>query len=457
MSAIPTEAQAGDRHDPSSAAGNDPSSIAANGAAIKQNDARIQAERSSQHLVTAFVLSGLFFMLLPGTFLGVWSLIDISRAHLPSALPQAWLQAHGQAQIFGWIGSFIIGIGFYSLTKMQSSKRFPSRAGWIAWVLWTAGVSLRWIGGVMDWQWRILLPLSALLELAGFLLFFRSVRARSARSGSPPLWIRMVGIATGGFLITLLVNFGILLHQAIVAGSPALPHVLDQQFVDLSVWGVLVPTIWGFNSRWLPIFAGLQEPHGKRLFAAYLLLILGIATTFAGFWPIAAVAFFLASLTAIDALRIWEPAIRPAKLINVHPSFPIFLRITYGWLLVSAILALVAVPFDHSGGIFGASRHALTVGFVASMVFAIGQRVLPAFCGMRVLFSTQVMFWSLCLLSIGCFLRVVSEALAYQEIWAPAWKILPVSAIIEITAVCLFAFNLVATLLRPPAHLRASH
>lgn len=421
------------------------------------NDARIQAERSSQHLVTVFVLSGLFFMLLPGTFLGVWSLIDISRAHLPSALPQAWLQAHGQAQIFGWIGSFILGIGFYSLTKMQSSKSFPSRAGWSAWALWTLGVALRWLGGVMSWQWRIFLPLSAVLELAGFLLFFRSVRSRSAKSGSPPLWIRMVGMATGGFLITLLVNLGILLHQAVSAGSPALPHILDQQFVDLAVWGLLVPTIWGFNSRWLPIFAGLKEPRGKRLFAAYVLLAVGIATNFAGLWSWAAVAFFLAALAAIDALHVWEAAIRPAKLINVHASFPVFLRITYGWLLVSAVLGLIAVPFDHSGGIFGASRHALTVGFVASMVFAIGQRVLPAFCGMRVLFSTRVMFWSLCLLSIGCFLRVLAEPLAYQGVWEPAWKILPVSAIIEITAVSLFAFNLVATLLRPPAHLRASH
>ena len=41
-----------------------------------------------------------------------------------------------------------------------------------------------------------------------------------------------------------------------VGNSPALPHGTDQQFVVLAVWGVLVPTIWGFNSRWLPIFLG---------------------------------------------------------------------------------------------------------------------------------------------------------------------------------------------------------
>jgi len=49
----------------------------------------------------------------------------------------------------------------------------------------------------------------------------------------------------------------------------------------------------------------------------------------------------------------------------------------------------------------------------------------------------------------------VAEPLAYEQIWAPAWKILPVSAVIELSAVTIFALNMVATLLQPPAHLRA--
>ena len=28
------------------------------------------------------------------------------------------INAHGHAQIFGWIGTFVIGIGYYSLSKM---------------------------------------------------------------------------------------------------------------------------------------------------------------------------------------------------------------------------------------------------------------------------------------------------------------------------------------------------
>src|ERR1035437_6711351 len=94
----------------------------------RANAAWIAGERRSQHLVTAFVISGLLFMLVPGTFLGVWNLLTISQEHGPASIPQAWLQAHGQAQIFGWIGSFILGIGFYLLIKMKATRSFPDRA-----------------------------------------------------------------------------------------------------------------------------------------------------------------------------------------------------------------------------------------------------------------------------------------------------------------------------------------
>ena len=82
-------------------------------------------EESAQRLMMAYAITGLFFMLLPGTFLGVWNLISISDGHA-SAISTAWIQAHGHAQIFGWIGTFILGIGFYSIPKMTGGRVQPS-------------------------------------------------------------------------------------------------------------------------------------------------------------------------------------------------------------------------------------------------------------------------------------------------------------------------------------------
>ena len=119
--------------------------------------ARIAGERQSQHLVTAFVISGLLFMLLPGTFLGVWNLLTISQEHGPASIPQAWLQAHGQAQIFGWIGSFILGIGFYSLTKMEPGPFRPELDGQYG-QFGRYSVLVRWLAGVTGDEWRVALP-----------------------------------------------------------------------------------------------------------------------------------------------------------------------------------------------------------------------------------------------------------------------------------------------------------
>jgi len=59
------------------------------------------------------------------------------------------------------------------------------------------------------------------------------------------------------------------------------------------------------------------------------------------------------------------------------------------------------------------------------MVFAVGQRVLPAFAGMRIVYSRRLMLSCLLLLNLGCALRVSSEILAYERYWPPAWSALP--------------------------------
>src|SRR5450755_4792936 len=90
-------------------------------------------EVALQRLLTTYIVTGLLFLLLPGTFLGVWNLISISGRHSLADLSPSWLQAHGHAQIFGWIGTFIIGIGYYSLSKMGKVLPFAVSRAWLSW------------------------------------------------------------------------------------------------------------------------------------------------------------------------------------------------------------------------------------------------------------------------------------------------------------------------------------
>ncbi len=72
-------------------------------------------ETTLSRLLMLYIGTGLIFMLLPGTSLGVWNLLAISSHRAADSVSPAWIQAHGHAQIFGWIGTFILGIGFYSI------------------------------------------------------------------------------------------------------------------------------------------------------------------------------------------------------------------------------------------------------------------------------------------------------------------------------------------------------
>jgi hypothetical protein len=87
------------------------------------------------------------------------------------------------------------------------------------------------------------------------------------------------------------------------------------------------------------------------------------------------------------------------------------------------------------------------VGFAATMVFTIGPRILPHFAGIYSIFSKRLMFLSLFLLQTGCIVRVTSEPLAYEGLFPFAWKVLPVSGMLELSGVLLFATNLALTFL----------
>ena len=192
----------------------------------------MSTEVSLQQLVTVYVATGLFFLLLPGTFLGVWNLVSISGKHSLANLSPSWIQAHGHAQIFGWIGTFIVGIGYYSLSKMGGVRRFAAWRGWASWVLWTAGVALRWFGNISEWNWRVLLPASAALQLVAFLIFFTTVsrhkpRDHSSSSRRIDTWMKLVMASTAAFLLALAMNLAVSISVARYGAHPEVPHWLD--------------------------------------------------------------------------------------------------------------------------------------------------------------------------------------------------------------------------------------
>ena len=413
-------------------------------------------ERRAARVLFAFILTGLIFVALPGTLLGVWNLLTIAGEHGSTRVSPAWIQAHGQAQLFGWVGTFILGISLYVLPKFLNRTIRKFGLLWLVWALWTAGAAWRWLIGIGGPDWRAGIVASIALQIAAYgiaqyLLWFEKDQKVAAAPPKPfpgdlASWLGIVGFASFG--LALLLNLGISVYVALRGDAPVLPATADRIFLIVSLWGFAIPVAWGYSTRFVTIFVGLKPPiqSAARWLAAGVAAV--VLSALARQFLVADLLAAAVSLGAVWALRVFRSSMREPKRIGVYRSYPAFIRLAYAWLVAGALLGAWADLQPRLTGLGGASRHALTVGFLAMLIFCVGPLILPSFLSGRELRSSRLMGVSLWLLAIGCFLRVSSEGVAYSTGGGWSWKVLPVSGFIELTAVCTFVLNLGWTMMQ---------
>src|ERR1051326_1776514 len=249
-------------------------------------------------MLKVYIVSGIAFMLLPGTFVGVLNLLKISSAHTSGAADAGWIQAHGHAQIFGWLGTFILGIGYYAIPRLRLS-RFSFAAAWTTYFLWVAGVLIRWAVGTWPYHWQLLFPLASVLELVAAAIFAAAVYL-SRQPAHDDKWRESVVLITAaGWMMVAAVAINAVESFRVIA--PVFPTTFNQSYLALITWGFVVPFIWGFLSRWTPPLLGLRPMRAKLLIAAMALLFAGVLFT-----PLLVVA---AALYAV-ALRLFEPCLK---------------------------------------------------------------------------------------------------------------------------------------------------
>lgn len=418
-------------------------------------------ERRAARFLAAFILTGLIFVALPGTLLGVWNLLTIAGEHGSAGVSRAWIQAHGQAQLFGWVGTFILGISLYVLPKFMNRMIRRFGFAWLVWALWTAGAAWRWLVGVGVPHWRTGLVMSALLELAAFflaqyLLWFerpeqepagQGAAAKRSFPGDLASWLGIVGFSSFG--IALLLNLYLSVDVALHSDQPVFPATADRVFLIVALWGFAIPVAWGYSSRFVSIFVGLRPAvqSAARWLAAGVAAIVFFALVRQ--FLLADVTAAVLTFGAVSALQVFRASRREPKRIGVYRHYPMFIRLAFAWVVVGSLLGIWADLDPRLTGMGGASRHALTVGFLAMLIFCVAPLILPSFLAGRELRSARLMGLSLWLLAVGCFLRVTSESVAYSSSGGLSWKLLPVSAIFELTAVCVFVLNLAWTMAQP--------
>jgi hypothetical protein len=298
---------------------------------------------------------------------------------------------------------------------------------------------------------------SAVLELVAYAVALyalwvglkqsRAVEA-SNKGVSPGLgsWVGLVGFLSLG--VALVLNLAVSIEVIRTAKLPVYPVESDHALLLIALWGFAVPMAWGYSTRFVTIFLSLERP--SHLGAAWLPagVICVVACALLHQFLLADLLALVFAVAATWALRVFRSSVHVPKRVGVYQHYDAFVRLAYGWLVIGAILGVTADLLPGWSGLGGASRHAVTVGFLATLIFSIGPRILPSFLNSRELWSTRLMAATLWLISLGCLLRVSCESVAYSTAGI-AWKLLPVSAFLELAAVLIFVVNLGMTLSQP--------
>ncbi|MBI3089394.1 MAG: NnrS family protein [Candidatus Tectomicrobia bacterium] len=404
-----------------------------------------------------FVWSALGITLTLGGAWGVYNLSRIAFSRSLGGAPLSWSQAHGHAQIFGWVALFIMGIAYYVLPKFRNAPAAPAPLALTSLGLMLAGVLLRvssqpWVSegyaaGVM--------VTSALLELAAVVIFAASAVWVLAKGQAPNEgYEKFLAAALGSFLLLGVWNLWTAWVMA-RGGFGLMFGRLNDGLIVLALLGFAGNLIFGVSQRILPNFLGLKPSLPRFSTTGFLCFNAGVALSLLPAGPSFAAALLMLVGAAFVAagLRIFEPPRMRVAIRGVDPAFAWFIITGYGWLLVGlAILLVVAAASSLAGRplpleVLGAGRHALAVGFVTSLMLGVGYRVLPVFQGVT-LYNPALLRASFWLLLAGNVLRVGGESVVpYAGSAAAAvWAAVGLSGYLQLAAIVCFAVNLWQTM-----------
>jgi hypothetical protein len=406
-----------------------------------------------------FIAWALAFTLSLGAGWGALLLFEIGWHGRFDAVPSSHVVAHGAAQLWGFIGLFVVGIALRYL-PMATSGRRPGRAfcrlllaafltGVVGGFVWSlAAREVSWVGPLSGGA----LVLAAALFL-GFLL--RQVAGKLRAT-----WARLIS-AAGVWMVLWAATTLVLRSRAAAEGPGAFGEPMRQLLMELAIFGFCLNAIYGFGQKLLSGIVGSATPRGGAVEAAFWLHNAGVVllavdhtaeVALAGPLGVAAAAAgaFCYAVGMGGFVRVRRRSPRPEVGLGVLGRY---VQLAFFWLLAGLALLVAADLHWTVRGLtpphayLGAVRHALTVGFMTTLILGVAQRLLPIL-GHTLLPWPRLVVPTLLLIAAGNLLRVLTELAT--PLGAAAFALMPFSAVLELAALALFAANALRTLW-PPA------
>ena len=416
-------------------------------------------ENVADTIYRRFFLGGILLILTAGASWGVWLLWQIGFATKFTGVSIQHVNAHGQAQIYGWCGLFIMGFAYQAFPRLWHTDLVRPRLAVAVFVLMLIGLVMRTFGmvGGASSTAALTQAVGGAAQVAAVALFIGQISITFRRSAA-----RMEPYV--GFIFAALAWLGAMTvfdqwhtHRTMTATTQKdlVWQVATYQapLRDLQIHGLAMFMIFGVSLRMLPALFGVPAVNAKRAWHALWVLVSAVLLEIAIFvayrftanhavamllmipWIMLAVGAWLVA----SPFRLW----RPTPLTDRSSKF---VRAAYAWLALSLVMLLLLPVYQKISGIafshayYGAIRHAVTVGFVSLMIMGMAAKVVPTLNGRdpRVLPS---LWFPFILVNVGCFLRV---SLQTGTDWHPAFfPVVGVSGILEVTGLAIWGGGLI--------------
>jgi len=411
-----------------------------------------------------YFLGGIVLALTAGATWGAWLLWTIALTGSFRSISLSNINAHGEAQIFGWVGLFIMGFAYQAFPRFWQTTLVTPRLAAHAFALMVAGLIVRTVAIATGEVWSLAAPtalLGGLLQVAAAMIFTGQILATLGRS--------RVRIDPGvGFILSALAWFvlsicGSVWHtwNTMTARTPEelIWYVATYQapLRDLQIHGLALFMILGVSLRMLPALFDRPGVPDRRAWWALALLVAGVVIEtvlflvyrwtgqrgFAAGLPLAHAMLVAGVALVVLPWKLWEPfpgCDRSGK----------FVRAAYTWLAISLAMLLVSpahrlisgLPFSHA--YHGAIRHAITVGFISLMITGMAAKVVPTLNGVDP--RTLSRLWGpFLLLNFGCLLRVVLQTLS--DWTGSVYPLLGVSGTLEVVGLAWWGAELIRLIL----------
>lgn len=421
-----------------------------------------------------FFLAGIAVVLSAGATWGAWLLwrIGLGGSFVGSSVHA--VNAHGEAQIQGWVGLFVMGFAYQAFPRIWQTTLAAPRYAVAVFHLMLAGIVVRTLGITAAGAWDpapwVALA-GGLMELAAVYLFVLQIAVTFRQSGAKvEAYVGYVVVALAWFLLATAFSVWHSWHTMTAPDAASLVQAVatyQAPLRDLQIHGFALTMILGVSLRMLPGLYATERVSERRAWVALGVLIAAVAAEAAVFlvyrWTgdhrvaaglvVAWAALTASAVTVAWPWRAWRAVPEPDRSAK-------FVRAAYAWLPVALVLLLLMPAYQWLAGVgfshayFGATRHAITVGFVSLMIMGVAAKVVPTLNGVdpRTLPSLTVPF---VLINLGCFLRV---ALQIATDWdGRAFALIGLSGTLEVTALAWWGLGLAAVIRRGRALDPAAH